>query len=220
MLARDMYRLRFWLSKKGLASPFMLRSLFLINAAGTVYGFYWYWGQLQDVLEAKPAWMVLLVPDSPTASLFFTIAIGWLWLVPERRLSSPNALLIRSMVEVLAVVTSFKYGIWAVAMIFAGAAQGDVLTWQHYMLVGSHLGMAAEALLYTRFFSVRPGTLAAAAFWTLYNDLADYRFGIYPYLPNVLDDDLPAIQAFTMLLSLTGLALAWFLCSGRRKRSK
>lgn len=207
------------MGEKGLLSPFMLKSLFWINALGTVYGYYWYWGQLQEVWDTKPAWMVLLVPDSPTASLFFTIAIGWLWLVPERRLSSTNTLIIRSFVEVFAVVTSFKYGIWAVAMIFGGQAQGDTLNWQHYMLVASHLGMAAEALLYARFFRVRAGTLAAVAFWTLYNDLADYRFGIYPYLPNVLDDDLTVIQAFTMLLSVTGLGLAWWMC-GRRKRSK
>lgn len=210
---------KFWLGDKGLRSPFMLKSLFWINALGTIYGFYWYWGQLQEVWDTKPAWMVLLVPDSPTASLFFTIAVGWLWLVPERRLSSPNTQIVRSFVEVMAVVTSFKYGIWAVAMIFGGQAQGDVLNWQHYMLVGSHLGMAAEALLYARFFRVHPGTWAAVAFWTLYNDLADYRFGIYPYLPNVLDDDLTVIQAFTMLLSATGLCLAWWMC-GRRKRSK
>ncbi|MFM9326932.1 DUF1405 domain-containing protein [Paenibacillus mesotrionivorans] len=207
------------MGEKGLLSPFMLKSLFWINALGTVYGYYWYWGQLQEVWDTKPAWMVLLVPDSPTASLFFTLAIGWLWLAPERRLSNPNTLIIRSFVEVFAVVTSFKYGIWAVAMIFGGQAQGDILNWQHYMLVASHLGMAAEALLYARFFRVRPGTLAAVAFWTLYNDLADYRFGIYPYLPNVLDDDLTVIQAFTMLLSVTGLCLAWWIC-GRRKRSK
>ncbi|MNC30634.1 hypothetical protein D3C75_789230 [compost metagenome] len=88
------------------------------------------------------------------------------------------------------------------------------------MLVASHLGMAAEALLYARFFRVKAGTLAAVAFWTLYNDLADYRFGIFPYLPDALDDDLSVIQVFTMALSVTGLCLAWFLCGGRRRRSK
>lgn len=219
MQERYIKNIGFWLREKGLRSPFMLKSLFGINALGTVYGFYWYWGQLQEVWGSKPPWMALLVPDSPTASLFFTLAIGWLWLAPERRLSSPNILIIRSFVEVFAVVTSFKYGIWAVAMIFGGQAQGDILNWQHYMLVASHLGMAAEALLYARFFRVRPGTLAAVAFWTLYNDLADYRFGIYPYLPDVLDDDLTGIQTFTMLLSAAGLGITWFMC-GRKKRSK
>src|SRR5699024_12202860 len=43
--------------------------LFLINLIGTIYGFIWYESQL----AITPAIFLIFVPDSPTASLFFTI---------------------------------------------------------------------------------------------------------------------------------------------------
>ena len=61
---------------------------------------------------------------------------------------------IRPLIEALAVVTSLKYGLWAVTMIAAGAAQGDQLQWEHYMLIVSHLGMAVEGLLFVRFMTL------------------------------------------------------------------
>ena len=80
--------------------------LFVINLLGTLYGYYWYRYQLaQTPLPYLP-----FVPDSPTASLFFTIVL-WLYL---RRRNNPY-------IEAFAAVTLFKYGIWAVAAIFAGA---------------------------------------------------------------------------------------------------
>ncbi|MET0960494.1 MAG: DUF1405 domain-containing protein, partial [Psychrobacillus psychrotolerans] len=49
--------------------------LFIVNLFGTIYGYYWYKGQLSQT-ETK---FLLFVPDSPTASLFFTIALfAWL----------------------------------------------------------------------------------------------------------------------------------------------
>ena len=49
--------------------------LLFINLSGTVFGYDWYMWQLK-ITEPK-FW--IFVPDSPTASLFFTLAIiGWL----------------------------------------------------------------------------------------------------------------------------------------------
>lgn len=209
MLRRNLDMLAFWFGKKWLTSAFMLKTLIWVNALGTVYGYYWYWGQLMDTVDTHPLWMVILVPDSPTASLFFTAALFWLYKQPERRLSNPNTLVLRSFVEAFAVVTSVKYGIWAVSMILAAAAQGDGMVWQDYMLTASHIGMAVEALLYARFFRFSLGALAAVGCWTLYNDLADYGFDIYPYLPNVLENHLSTIQIFTIALSFFSLCAAW-----------
>jgi uncharacterized membrane protein YpjA len=217
LLRRGLSMLLYWFSKEGLTSPFMMKTLLWVNALGTVYGFYWYWGQLEYTLTHHPVWRVFLVPDSPTASLFFTVALWWLYIVPERRLSSPNTLVIRSFVEAFAVVTSVKYGIWAVAMIFAAAAQGDALVWQDYMLTVSHIGMAVEALLFARFFRFGVGALAFVGLWTIYNDFADYKFGIYPGLPNELEDDLGVIQVFTTALSLVSLCTAWLFGRAFRK---
>lgn len=198
----------FW-SREGLASPFMLTCLLWINLLGTIYGYYWYGDQLALTVQEQPLWLVPFVPDSPTASLFFTAAIWWLYKVPERNRSGRGVRFIRGFVEAFALVTSVKYGVWAVSIIAAGAYQGNMLGWQDYMLSASHLGMAAEALLYVGFYRVGKGALALVAAWTLFNDYADYHYGIYPWLPQQLWDDLGAVQAYTVGLSLVCLILAW-----------
>ena len=70
--------------------------LLFINLSGTVFGYDWYMWQLK-ITEPK-FW--IFVPDSPTASLFFTLAIiGWL--------IGRNFKLI----EALALITLVKYGL-------------------------------------------------------------------------------------------------------------
>ncbi|QJC51890.1 DUF1405 domain-containing protein [Paenibacillus albicereus] len=192
--------------------PF-LWTLFIVNALGTVYGYYWYAYQLeQTVSDGHPWWQIVFVPDSPTASLFFTLALLYLLFPP----ASPGrgARLLRSGIEALGVVTSIKYGIWAVAMILAGASQGEPLEPQHYMLMASHLGMAVQALLYLPFFRFRKAAAAFALLWLLFNDYNDYAFGIFPYLPSPLYDHVPEVRTFTVgltvfsfLVTLLGLAL-------------
>jgi uncharacterized membrane protein YpjA len=115
---------------------------------------------------------------------------------------------IRGIVEVFALITSIKYGVWAVAMIMAGAAQGDAVSWQDWMLTASHLGMAAEVLLFARFYTFRIVPIAIVAIWTLWNDFMDYGKGIYPWLPKVLDDDLGSIETFTLILSIVCIIIA------------
>lgn len=203
--------LAFLWSKPFLTSRFMLWSLLWINAAGTVYGYMWYWEQLKVTAAEKPFWMVLLVPDSPTASLFFTLSL--LYLLTDRGVdrlrvqSSAIAGGLRSLIETIGVVTSFKYGIWAVWMILDGYVQGDAFAWQDGMLAVSHLGMAVEALLFARFFRIKPVYLYIAAIWVLGNDYVDYHFGVYPWLPDQLEDDLASIRVGTMLLSVVSILL-------------
>jgi uncharacterized membrane protein YpjA len=145
------------------------------------------------------------VPDSPTASLFFTLALMYLLRWGEGARGGGA----RRVVEAFAVVTSVKYGVWAVWMIVTGYVQGDAAQWQEFMLIASHLGMAAEALLYARFFTYGWPALAAVAVWTLLNDAIDYGIGTFPWLPRELYDDLGWIAVFTVALSLASLAAAW-----------
>lgn len=151
--------------------------------------------------------MLPFVPDSPTSSLFFTAAIFYL-LFPYKS-ASKIATAGRVIVEALAVVWSIKYGVWAVAMIIAGAAQGDVLNWSHYMLIVSHLGMAFEALLYFRFMKAGTAALTAALAFLLLNDMIDYTYGIYPGLPAELEDNITPIKWFTFNLSLLSFGTAY-----------
>jgi uncharacterized membrane protein YpjA len=127
---------------------------------------------------------------------------------------------LRGVIEALGVITSVKYGVWATVVILAGYAQGHALEWTDWMLMTGHTAMAVCALLYARFFHFGIRPLLAAAVWTFLNDTVDYTFGVYPYLPRELHDDVAAVGAFTVLLSsLSVLAggLARFLPEDGRK---
>ncbi|WP_116187360.1 DUF1405 domain-containing protein [Paenibacillus taihuensis] len=193
----------------------MLWTLFWVNAAGTVYGYIWYGQQIEYTAQYQSLWQIIFVPDSPTASLFFTLSLLFL-LFP--RLSKPSGVYIgvRTIVEALGVVTSIKYGFWAVTMILAGGAQGDPLEWQHYMLMVSHLGMAFEAMLFIRFFVFGRFAAFLALIWLLLNDTIDYTYYVYPWLPDVLENDVSAIQSFTMGLSIVSTLLTWLFISLRK----
>ncbi|EXX91301.1 hypothetical protein BG53_03780 [Paenibacillus darwinianus] len=201
-----------WLwSESVLMKRSFLWLLFLSNAAGTAYGYIWYGNQLAYTLDNHPLWRIVFVPDSPTASLFFTFVLLFFLFPPK--VETRGYLLLRMVVEALAVVTLVKYGIWAVTMNAAQGAQGEALNWQNWMLIASHSAMAVEGLLYVRF--MRFGRMAAAlAFgWILLNDAVDYTFEVYPWLPRVLIDNIQAIRNFTVGLSaasflVTLLALA------------
>lgn len=192
-------------SREFLSKRFVLWFLLISNALGTVYGYIWYGDQLQFTAERNPWWQLPFVPDSPTASLFFTIALLML-LFPPKRL---GGMFFQQFIEAMAVVTSVKYGIWACAMIFAGAAQGSEIIWQDWMLVASHAAMAVEALIYVKLFHIRWTALISAVAWTLLNDTVDYTFGVFPWLPSQLNDDLPVVEAFTYGLTLFSWLVAW-----------
>lgn len=201
-------------SKEFLSSRIILWALFISNLLGTIYGYIWYGAQLEYTWVNDPRWLIPFVPDSPTASLFFTLAL--LFLMFPKPLSRFHK--IRTMIEALAVVTSVKYGIWAVAIIFAGAYQGEVLVWQDWMLVASHLAMAVEALLFVRLFKFGTIMLLAAGGWTFLNDAIDYSFGVYPWLPASLWDDITAVMLFTVALTGFSVAVGWLSMRGAQRR--
>jgi uncharacterized membrane protein YpjA len=211
----------FLLSKPFLTSKVIVWTLFIVNLAGTLYGFEWYWSQMMYTITEKPLWYVWFVPDSPTASLFFTLTL--LYLIRDGIQESPlekRASALRGFVEAFALITSFKYGIWAVAMIVAGAAQGNIINWQDWMLTVSHLGMAVEALMFARFYTYRWLSIMAVAAWTFWNDFMDYHHGIFPGLPDVLMDDLGWIEKFTISLSVIGIGIAVIMMVQRKTNSK
>ncbi len=200
-----------------LTNRYLLWALFLANLLGTIYGYDWYAEQIAYTWREMPAWLVPFVPDSPTASLFFTVSVLYLLYDCTKRPPRPDhgaASAFRAAVEALAAVTSVKYGIWAVVMIVLGALQGDPLYWEHWMLIASHLAMAAEALLFLSFYTFRARHLAVASAWMLSNDYVDYHFQVFPWLPDVLNDDLNAIRIFTFALSVVTIGLVY----GLRKR--
>ncbi|MGG1515116.1 DUF1405 domain-containing protein [Paenibacillus oryzisoli] len=206
-------------SKQFLLSKKMLWLLFICNLLGTIYGYEWYWGQMVDTIADDPIWYVYFVPDSPTASLFFTIAVGYLLLdAYSKRPVSKIAQAFRAFVEAFALITSFKYGIWAVTMIWWGALQGVPVEWDGWMLTMSHLAMAVEALLFVRWFSFRIPAIVLVAIWTFSNDFMDYERGVFPRLPQELHPYLDTIQFFTVSLSIIGIWIAATCVFLRRKK--
>lgn len=180
----------------------VLWPLFIVNLLGTIYGFYWYKNQLIDV----GSWLNVFVPDSPTASGFFTVVLGAYLL--ERRLP---------FVEAFAVVTLFKYGVWAVAIILFGAywnvqlyggSMAQYLHWTDWMLLISHGGMAAQAVLFGKLYTYRLHHVTIVAVWTILNDFVDYTLDLHPWLPRQIAHLDSKIGWFTFALSLIAIAIA------------
>ncbi|WP_099351674.1 DUF1405 domain-containing protein [Fredinandcohnia onubensis] len=169
--------------------------LLLINIPGTIYGYIWYESQL----NTTPPKFLIFVPDSPTASLFFCFVL--------------IAFLLRKnwpLIEALAIITLFKYGIWAVVMnILTYFVDG--LNIYGYMLIFSHLGMAIQGLLYAPYYRIKPIHLVIAAIWTLHNDVIDYVFFMMPRY-SVLDQYIPQIGYFTFWLSMVSILITYLLC--------
>src|SRR5690625_2323969 len=97
--------------------------LLIVNFFGTIYGYVWYKSQL----AITPTIFLIFVPDSPTASLFFTIFL--LFFIFGK--SVPY-------IEALALTSLFKYGVWAVAMNLLTLVVEGSLSWEGYMLMASH----------------------------------------------------------------------------------
>lgn len=178
----------------------ILWMLLIVNAIGTMYGYYWYKSQL----EITPLIFIPFVPDSPTASLFFVFVL----MAFIQNKNSP-------IFEAFACVTLVKYGIWAVVMNILTLNVTGVLPWQGYMLIASHGAMALQAVLYAPFYQLKIRHVLAAAVWTFHNDVIDYVFMQYPKYPG-LDLYVREIGYFTFWLSILSVGIAYY--AARRNR--
>jgi uncharacterized membrane protein YpjA len=183
-----------------LADKKILILLFIINIFGTIYGYYWYGYQLRET----PGIFLPFVPDSPTASLFFVFVLF--------------AFLLRTnwgLIEALAIVSLFKYGIWAVVMNILTLYTTGYLPWEGYMLIASHFGMALQGILYAPFYRIKVWHLVVAAIWLVHNDIIDYVFDMMPrYSDLMLYKD--EIGYFTFWLSILSIFIGYYF--GLRKK--
>lgn len=177
-----------------LSNRSFLGLLLIINIFGTAYGYYWYRFQLAET----PTKFLLFVPDSPTASLFFMfVLIAFLW-----KKNWP-------LMEALALVTLFKYGIWAVVMNFLVYFETGTIGIDSWMLIFSHGAMAIQGLLYIPFYRFKWFHILLVAIWTLHNDVIDYVFKMMPRY-SVLDQYMGNIGYFTFWLSIFSLMIAYY----------
>ncbi|CAM2770030.1 DUF1405 domain-containing protein [Salinicoccus roseus] len=144
--------------------------LLISNALGTLYGYWWYRGQLSDT----EWYFIPFVPDSPTATLFLSvliimILIGKKW----------------GLIDALAFTTLIKYGVWAVIMNLLTFMETGFVSWIGLMLIASHGIMAVQALLFLPHLEIRPVHLYITAIWLFHNDIIDYVYGQYPVYGNL-----------------------------------
>ncbi len=138
----------------------------------------------------------LFVPDSPTAILFFTLAL--VAFLGKKHWP---------LMEALGFVCLVKYGLWAVGMnIFYMIDQG-MLVWGSVALILTHGFMAVEGILYAPFYRFRIGHFMIAAVWVFHNDVIDYVFGQMPIYMG-LEKYLPEIGYATFWLTVFVL---WFV---------
>lgn len=165
-------------------------ALVAINAVGSAWGFWWY----HDQLASTPRWQWPVVPDSPTASSLFTVAL--ILQLLERRSRA---------LEAFAYLTMVKYGLWTVVVLGVYGARTGSWHPEALLLIASHAGMAIEAAIYQRWYPAAPAAVLAAWGWAAFNDLVDYGAGLHPYLPG---PEVAGMAVWTAL-ALTVLAGAF-----------
>lgn len=168
-----------------------LMMLLICNILGMIYGYIWYGEQLSHT----PWQFKIFVPDSPTAILFLVISISLILIRKQN-----------SIIDALAFVTLFKYGIWAVIMnILFIIEQGDI-TVNGLVLMFSHSIMAVQAIyFYPRFKRSMIGIIVAMT-WVFLNDYIDYFYLQFPYY-DFITTHVWQIGVLSCCLSVFGLLL-------------
>lgn len=168
-----------------------LMMLLICNILGMIYGYIWYGEQLSHT----PWHFKIFVPDSPTAILFLVISISMILIQKQN-----------SIIDALAFVTLFKYGIWAVIMnILFIIEQGDI-TVNGLILMFSHSIMAVQAIyFYPRFKRSMIG-ISVAMIWVFLNDYIDYFHLQFPYY-DFITTHVWQIGVLSCCLSVFGLLL-------------
>ncbi|HCW9038532.1 TPA: DUF1405 domain-containing protein [Staphylococcus aureus] len=168
-----------------------LMMLLICNILGMIYGYIWYGEQLSHT----PWHFKIFVPDSPTAILYLVISISLILIQKQN-----------SIIDALAFVTLFKYGIWAVIMnILFIIEQGDI-TVNGLVLMFSHSIMAVQAIyFYARFKRSMIG-ISVAMIWVFLNDYIDYFHLQFPYY-DFITTHVWQIGVLSCCLSVFGLLL-------------
>jgi len=150
-----------------LKKPWAIRGLFWINFIGSLYGFYWYHNQLLDT----PLYLWPFVPDSPTASALFTVAL-YFYITKKPR----------PFLTLMACGWLIKYGLWAAVINTHYFLIGGNYTFTNFHLTLSHLGMALEGFLFLHDINFRRYHVGILFLLMTISDALDYILGIYPWL--------------------------------------
>jgi uncharacterized membrane protein YpjA len=179
---------------KLLKTPKFLLILFIVNLFGSIYGFYWY----KDQLAVSPAILWPFVPDSPTATALFTIAL-YLYLI-----KTPKTLL-----TLIACGWLIKYGIWAAIINTHFLLIGGSYTFTNFHLTISHLGMAVEGILFAGDLRISRAHGVLLLVLMVLSDVIDYVLNIHPWLFDETQYSV-ALTSAVMLTAIIGLYVIRF----------
>ncbi|NTW04635.1 MAG: DUF1405 domain-containing protein [Peptococcaceae bacterium] len=177
---------------------------FLVNFVGSIYGYYWYYGQLSRI--SISLW--LFVPDSPLSTTLLMLVLGL------RFLGVRNTLL-----ELLAVTANIKYGLWAVFILSDFWLKIGTFKGLELMLFASHLGMAIQGWIFLRALlkEKMPSGIVVISLvsWMLANDFIDYYLRIFPNLYYPGQEKTGAFLAVALSLLVTFVFGMAYLTSGK-----
>lgn len=144
-----------------------------INFVGSLYGFYWYWPQLQQT----PVWQWLIVPDSPGSTFLLCIWLALMLAGADWRRPAMQWL------GAIAFVSNMKYGLWTATVLpTAGMRFGWEFDFVHLSL--SHAGMWVQAMIFARFYKPALAPAVGALLFMWFQDVIDYQVLMtHPTLP-------------------------------------
>lgn len=178
--------------RKLLAHPMQknfIIALIISNFLGSIYGYYWYRGQL----STTPARFLLFVPDSPLSTTLFMLML--IIILMGRRFT---------LLELLACAGVIKYGIWAAIINVHFGLTSGIFTVENFGLTVSHLGMAFEGFVFIRHVKLPKSLIVLTFLWMLLNDYMDYVIGVHPYL---FDNGQLGVAQWSALLLTGGITL-------------
>ncbi|MDF2631140.1 MAG: hypothetical protein K0R39_4971 [Symbiobacteriaceae bacterium] len=178
-----------------------------INFFGSLYGFYWYKGQL----AATPIKYWLIVPDSPGST--FLLCIWLMLMLAGADWRKPGM----QWLGAIAFVSNMKYGLWTATVLpQAGFKFGWDFDFIHLSL--SHAGMWVQAMIFARFYKPALAPAVGALLFMYFQDLIDYFvLGTHPTLP--YQSEFAYARGMAILLStLWGFFLVWQAWFDRKEK--
>ncbi|MFZ5823014.1 MAG: DUF1405 domain-containing protein [Bacillota bacterium] len=146
-----------------------------VNFFGSLYGFYWYWPQLQET----PVRYWLIVPDSPGST--FLLCIWLVLMLAGVNWRRPGM----QVLAAIAFVSNMKYGLWTATVLpQAGIKYGWEFDFIHLSL--SHGAMWVQAMIFARHYRPALGAAVIALLFMWFQDVVDYQLLMtHPTLPYI-----------------------------------
>ncbi len=182
----------------------LIVTIILINLAGTLVGFFYYWEQIST--SSPLIW--LFIPDCPFYVLLAAIVLA-LYLTTKRR---------SDLVNFITAIGLLKYGTWTALVVLGFSTFYFAIDSALYGAIAiMHIGMALEFVLPLFLIRrVQRGFVVLALLWFFANDIADYYFAAHPPIPiNELTLIAPLTFALTPLCTLIAYFGARYLSNNK-----